>query len=169
MKISEIILESKQKEMTLDELSKYKVDDRFSSIVTEHFNDSFSSIKRFLSGEKPLVSVSKDGYTINIMSHGRKILQKVGIKNPAPAGNWMGFWDPDLKPYVSKKDYEKATKEEKMKWDAQVQLDKYIPDQFYEDYARFWMIKDHEKWWFDEGGSRMSGKAENTYWKKKVA
>jgi hypothetical protein len=159
------------KEMSLDELSKYKVDKRFSGIVQLHFDGRLKGIKDFLGGEKPAATVTGNGYKVHIMQgEGRYIIEKDGVKLPAPGGKWMGFWDPDLKKYASEVQYDRASPEQQMQWDAQVQLDKYVDDQFYENYAGFWMIKQHDDWWWSGGAdlARSNQKAVEEYWKKQI-
>lgn len=165
MKLSQL-LESQLKEMTIDEMSKHKVDDRFSGMVQHWYEESVRDIKSFMAGEKPIASVTEGDYTVSVMKNHRKMIECKGFK-PTTMGLWMGFWDPDLKP-LSKKDYDKASQKEKMEFDAKVQATKYAPEQFFFLYAEHWYAKDYERWYWDEGGHHLDWTSKNDYWKKKL-
>ena len=82
-------------------------------------------------------------YTVLFMNGGQQLFMKKGDSYPAPAGNWQGFWDPDLKEVadLTKEVYDKMPRQEKMRADAYVQAVKYAPKQFEQLKNEFWFPK----------------------------
>lgn len=90
---------------------------------------------------------------------------------PVPQGYWMDFWDKDLKEICgvrSEKGYLKLTVGERARRNCMVQVRKYIPEQYFYNYARHHYPEQYEDWWQAHGMSMGGWVNENAYWKKRI-
>ena len=120
------------------------------------------------------VSVENDTYRVEILfNHQIYYILKAQPHHPVPVGRWMDFWDPDIQEIVglTKSQYEKLDPRKRMEADAQVQLQKYIDREFWDEYAREYY---HDEWisWWKGGGYKLAQtegpEAQNAYWKERL-
>lgn len=140
------------------------MDDAFNSLLNSCIYES--SVDR--------VSVENDTYRVEILlNHQIYYILKSQPHYPVPAGEWMGFWDPDIQEVVglSKRQYDKLDSQKRMEADAQVQLKKYVDIEFWDLYACEYLSDEWSSWW-KSGGSELSQSkgiaAANQYWKERL-
>lgn len=152
--------------MTLDQVERFRSSGH-------NWNTEYAPIVRqFLAGKPPLVDVNNRQYRVVVMPidtsvHGSRrgayLTFKTGVDLPVPAGYFMDFWDSNLRSFVSEEEYTEAPLQKRAEWNAQVQLDKYLPTQFYMNYARFWEVEQWTTWWNKRG---INTSDEEGHWKK---
>lgn len=98
------------------------------------------AIRSYKNGKSPIAEVEDDEYKVMITWSGTLYIKKSDPSHPVPHEWWMGFWAPDLEEVlgVSKEQYDSSTMEQKAKYDAEVQLKKYVHHEYNELYAKWY-------------------------------
>lgn len=149
-------------------------DKRYAKWVIEHHKELERRLASYNSGEA--IASAEDGiYRVEIHpDHQTYFILKSNPDKPVPAGNWMNFWDEDLKKVlgITKDMYDKLSVGQRAKADATVQLKKWVGIEYWMLYAEMYHVSEYDKWWWDEGGAGYSAKsgikATNEYWKKRL-
>jgi hypothetical protein len=152
-------------------------DSRFSSSVGINFEDDLRDLKRYQKGDLKILASAEDSkYTVQILTNDKMVyLCKSVPDHPVMAGNWMHWWEKDHEKYfgVSSDEYEGMSLEQKAEVEAKLQLKLWVDMEFWSHYAEFYHTEEYDKWWWDEGGARLSArqgfKVANEYWKKRLS
>lgn len=157
--------------LTLAELDEWVGDPRGGRHLQEQLRAQAKAVRWFLAGGSPFATATDGEYTVHVMADRCVLYVRRDVALPAPAGRWMGFWDEDLLP-VTEVQYQQAGLLQQAHWDAQVQLRRYIRDQFATAHADFWCYRAHEIWWWEQGGATLSARdpnGANADWLRRVA
>jgi len=151
-------------------------EDKFAKFVYDEYENDKRTITGYTNGTiKSIAEASNDKYTVKILDN-NKVIYILNRKpnKPVPAGDWMGWWEPDYEKYfkVDKFAYGKLSRNEKAQLEAELQLKLWVDIEFWGHYADFYLFDEYTKWWFEEGGSKFTSengiKAENEYWKNRL-
>ncbi len=171
------------KELVIKEIESFpdKRDSRFSSIVSERYNEDKHTVKEYLKGNlKELGSAEGIGsenyseFKVVVLDNFRVLyIKKNNDSRPVPVGNWMDWWERDHRVFfgITKGQYKNLSLRERANLEAMLQLHLWINIEYYNEYASFYLPEEYDKWYWDEGGKEMvigSIENRNNYWKKKL-
>jgi len=140
---------------------------RVLSMWQKYFIESHSILKN-LKNSKVIASASSDRYSVNILDNGWYIWRYSDAKYPVAQGIWQGNWDEDLAKFVSLEDYDKSSRNEKATYDAMIQLEMYVADEFFWYYAFLYYPEEFNAWYYTQNGEKLSIKDGNVYWKLRL-
>lgn len=121
---------------------------------------------------RPLASITEDGCSCVILDNadadGRRKMLYVLDGIIAPAGFWMDVWEPDHQKYFcyTESDYKNAPLSERAALECRLQLKLWVRDEFWFNYANFYMPQDFSRW--QEGAWENDLDEQFSYWRKKL-
>lgn len=167
------------KELVIKEIENLpsERDPRYLPYVSKRYNESKHTVKEYLRGNlKEFGSAENDEYKAVVLDNFEILyIKKDDVNHPVPVGHWMDWWEHDHKKYfgLSAKYYKLLPLSERASLESKLQLYLWVSIEYYVNYASFYLPKEHDKWYWDEGGKEIRGSIEkmeikNNYWKQRL-
>ena len=165
-----------------------KRDPRYCDSIHRHHERGLKAARSYWYGKDIISEVTDGEFTVaTIDMHdkndlGSPLVYHITVKNSLPnypvyGGLFMGWWEPDHLKYfgiTEKQWYKHLSYAERSEIESALQLKLWTRIEFYSRFAEMYSSKEHDKWWWDEDGSKAfrdredSIEAENEYWKNRL-
>lgn len=145
---------------SIPHFNHHKVDPRYSETVQTFRDEAEEAVRALRSrGLRAALGHWSDGRwgcaAVRVpVAHGlaKFVTWRVGDPRVAPDGRWMGM--PEKHWRIPRRRWEAMSVQAQAERECREQVEVYVPHQFEEAQRRFWMPRDYERWYWDEGGAR---------------